>query len=311
MKNIFLIVCFLVSICVCNAQNYNLGFEDWNSSMPAGVNYTDTCHSPLRKSSIDSVYMLSEWTGIPFGLCRTTDARSGNYAVVVYMWYNGSMGRLSLGQCEETFNSGYDVCKKHFSTKIYGISGYYKYIVDSFMPNDTYNKRVTAHIKTYKWNTASNSLLTVSHDSLIYPRSDIYKPFQLPIHYPDSFLVSADSVSIWFESQGYHSGITSCVTSHFLYLDDLEFHFLPMSVGNIPLKKKLKLYPNPASKNINVDYESDVRVQSIQLTDALGRVVKAFKKTEKLLDISDVPIGMYFLNIQAIQGSLVEKVMIE
>ncbi|MFT4062673.1 MAG: hypothetical protein QM642_09990, partial [Edaphocola sp.] len=145
MKTLLLAAILAISN-IARAQDYNLGFEEWLSSMPIGVNSTDSCSLPINASSIDSIYMLPKWTAVPNGLCRTTDAHSGNYAAVIFMWYNGSTGRLFLGQgCDDTLTSGYDICKEHFSSKIYGLSGYYKYIVDSFMPNDTYKKRTIVH----------------------------------------------------------------------------------------------------------------------------------------------------------------------
>jgi len=297
------------------AQNYNLGFEEWDSSMPARANnnFPNSCTMPLNASATNSEYFLNQWTVTPFGACRTTDAHSGNYAAVVFMWYNGATGSLSFGQgCDNPNTAGKEICKHHFPSKLYGISGYYKYLVDSFEPNDTYNKKVTAHIKTYKVGATPGTSELLSHDSLIYRRADRYQPFQLIVQYPDSS-ITPDSISIWFESQGYGSGTTSCTYSHFLYLDDLNFHFNPMSstsAKNLSFKQKIKIFPNPAKNIINLQY-NDLHIQSLALTDLSGRVIKTFRAENKKLNVSGVTEGLYFLQVKAREGMLTGKILVQ
>lgn len=310
---IWFVVIFMAISGSLFAQNYNLGFEEWDSSLPPGFNSSDSCFFPINASAINSENLLNQWTAISPGICRTTDAHSGNYAAVVFMWYNGSMGRLSLGQgCDNPNTADKEICKNHFSSKIYGISGYYKYIVDSFMPNDTYHKKVTAHIKTYKVDTITGTLELLSNDSLIYQRADVYQSFQLAINYPDS-TSSPDSVSIWFESQGYGSGTTSCGFAHFLYLDDLEFHFSPMTSTSIkenPLKKKLKIFPNPASGKINIEYVEGLKILQIQLTSTAGKTLRTFSPHQKQLDITGISAGNYFLRVVSNDGEITKQIAI-
>lgn len=314
MKKLIIAFCFLIASNSLFGQNYNLGFEEWDSSMPAGTNnnFPNSCTMPLNASATNSEYFLNQWTVIPFGVCRTTDAHSGNYAAVVFMWYNGSTGSLSFGQgCDNPNTAGKEICKYHFPSKLYGISGYYKYLVDSFEPNDTYNKKATAHIKTYKVGATPGTLELLSHDSLIYQQADSYQPFQLIVQYSDSSIVP-DSVSIWFESQGYGSGTTSCGYAHFLYLDDLEFHFSPMSstsVKNSFFKQKIKISPNPAKNTLKLQY-NNLHIQSLKLTDLSGRVIKTFPAESKSLDVSGVGAGLYFLQVKAKEGEVAEKVEI-
>ncbi|HET8574366.1 MAG TPA: T9SS type A sorting domain-containing protein [Edaphocola sp.] len=180
------------------------------------------------------------------------------------------------------------------------------------MPNDTYNKKVTAHIKTYQVDPASGTLELLSNDSLIYQRADSYQPFQLIINYPDSSSVP-DSVSIWFESQGYGSGTTSCGNSHFLYLDDLEFHFSPMvstSINNSSFKDKLKIFPNPA-KNTFLLQDNNLKIQSLTLTDLSGRKVKTFSAESKTLNLSGVAAGLYLLQVKTKEGTITQKVQVQ
>lgn len=83
------------------------------------------------------------------------------------------------------------------------------------------------------------------------------------------------------------------------------------SIQNPSLHSQFKIYPNPTSGILKIDYENDVKIQSIQLTDVAGRVVKIFSKNEKTLNVSGLPSSVYFLNIQAEEGSVTEKIIIQ
>lgn len=56
---------------------------------------------------------------------------------------------------------------------------------------------------------------------------------------------------------------------------------------------KIKLYPNPASDYLVI--ESPGSVDNIEIIDLLGRPVKSVKPAGNLLDISDIPPGIYVL----------------
>lgn len=322
MKRICLLyILFLFITETTDAQTWHFGFEDWNAALTYGatgeeysVPDNNLCYPYLSGNAegvstggeIKHNEVIPGWSAIIYGLLRTTDAYSGNYAGIVHMWYNGSMGILAYGSSEYVTTFG-GLPKVHFENKLYGISGFYKYMVDSFIPSDTYKKVAMLNIATYRKNTAGN-LELLSLDSLQFEESDVYNEFYLSV--ADTNLIP-DSVSIWFETKGYGSGTTSCILAHFLYLDDLQFHFEPLSTkNNNSFREKLKIYPNPASEKINIDYGSSVRIQNIQLTDVSGRVIKTFRKNEKVLNVSGLPGGVYFLHIRAEDGNVNEKILI-
>ena len=83
------------------------------------------------------------------------------------------------------------------------------------------------------------------------------------------------------------------------------------SINSPNLKKKVKIYPNPTNEKIYLEYVNDVHIRSIQLMDMSGRVVNSFKNSAKNLDISHNSKGIYFLKIDAAEGSVSEKIVIE
>ncbi|MBX9448209.1 MAG: T9SS type A sorting domain-containing protein [Taibaiella sp.] len=84
----------------------------------------------------------------------------------------------------------------------------------------------------------------------------------------------------------------------------------PLSVYTAGLRSHFKIYPNPACAILTLEYESKVQIQSIQLFDIGGKLIKAFDKDQKALDIGDIADGVYFLNIQAEEGNMSEKIIV-
>ena len=68
----------------------------------------------------------------------------------------------------------------------------------------------------------------------------------------------------------------------------------PGSGINEVLKKKLRLYPNPAKDVLYVEKHKDVETTGIY--DVLGNLVKTTFREETMIDISDLAKGMYFLS---------------
>ncbi len=314
MKNIYLIA-FTLFLTGLKAQN-NPGFENWNSAtvlVPTTKDQTFSACHPYILNNSERVQnsgtaphnaIIMDWSASSHGILRTTDAHSGTYAAVIAMWYFGSKSILAYGSSSNVHTN---IPKVQLNDKLYGVSGYYKYLRDSFTVNDTLNKKMILHIATYKATTAG-TLTEMSRDSILLGPVGTYQHFQLPVSYPNPSTVP-DSVSIWFEAKGY--GATKCELSNFLYLDDLTFHFTPLSLKTNDLDLKLKIYPNPSSDILNMEYDDDIRIQHIQLTDASGKVVKLFNINTKTLSISDVAGGTYFLNIKTNLGNLKEKIMIK
>ncbi len=152
----------------------------------------------------------------------------------------------------------------------------------------------------------------LTHDSLVFTKSNTYTPYQIIISYPDS-LASPDSISVWFESKNNDLTNVTCSYAHFLYLDDLNFHFSPMPAGvrKPALKKKVNIYPNPANGTVHLEYGNELQVDSIWLSDLSGRKIKKFDPQAKSLSVKPYPAGVYFLHIQSRQGLISKKIVLQ
>lgn len=76
--------------------------------------------------------------------------------------------------------------------------------------------------------------------------------------------------------------------------------------------KNFSVYPNPSTGILNLASKNNTAINTIQLTDLNGRVVKNIKAnsvSETQINISDLTSGLYFLNVQTDSGSGTTKVV--
>ncbi|MNX80456.1 hypothetical protein D3C86_1121170 [compost metagenome] len=72
------------------------------------------------------------------------------------------------------------------------------------------------------------------------------------------------------------------------------------------------MYPNPSTGLVNLASKNNVAINTIQITDLNGRVVRNINTnsvSETQINISDLTTGMYFLNIQTDLGSGTTKIV--
>ena len=76
------------------------------------------------------------------------------------------------------------------------------------------------------------------------------------------------------------------------------------------LASKINLYPNPASTVLYIN-NNDIEINKIEIYDVLGNKVWVQIGTTKQIDISNLAMGLYLVNIQTNQGVLVKKMVKE
>jgi hypothetical protein len=95
------------------------------------------------------------------------------------------------------------------------------------------------------------------------------------------------------------------------FCEDVSISENALSISQEVSKSQFKIYPNPTNNIFNIEYDNAIKITVIQLADVSGRIVKTFPDNEKLLNISGLPSGVYFLNIQAVEGNVSEKILIQ
>lgn len=84
----------------------------------------------------------------------------------------------------------------------------------------------------------------------------------------------------------------------------------PTAVTDPTLQAQIKIFPNPASGVVQLEYPVGVTVQNLQLLDVSGRIIRVFEKETKVLNVAGCVPGTYFLHVQTSAGSLNKKIAI-
>jgi uncharacterized repeat protein (TIGR01451 family) len=87
--------------------------------------------------------------------------------------------------------------------------------------------------------------------------------------------------------------------------------FQSLANDGFVIDNSVKVYPNPAKNNININCNSTIK--SMQLFDVQGRLltVKLVNETQSNLDISSYANGVYFIKILSEKGQKTEKIIKE
>lgn len=76
-------------------------------------------------------------------------------------------------------------------------------------------------------------------------------------------------------------------------------------------KANFAVFPNPVQNTLNIKNTNAIAIDSIEMTDANGRIVKQFKGNQisDQVNISDLNRGIYFLKIKSSQGTGSTKIV--
>jgi len=73
------------------------------------------------------------------------------------------------------------------------------------------------------------------------------------------------------------------------------------------------IYPNPAKNRLNIENQSGIALQKLDIFDVLGQLVKTVDlrntSTHTTIDISNLKTAAYFVKITSNQGSYVKKLI--
>jgi hypothetical protein len=74
------------------------------------------------------------------------------------------------------------------------------------------------------------------------------------------------------------------------------------------LSEIISVYPNPATDVLNIAIPSSVDVKSVSLFDVLGKKSNV-SLVNGQINISDLAVGLYLLNVETTNGTLTQKVI--
>jgi hypothetical protein len=74
------------------------------------------------------------------------------------------------------------------------------------------------------------------------------------------------------------------------------------------LSEVISVYPNPATDVLNIAIPSSIDVKSVSLFDVLGKKANV-SLVNGQVDISELAVGLYLLNVETTNGTLTQKVI--
>jgi len=72
----------------------------------------------------------------------------------------------------------------------------------------------------------------------------------------------------------------------------------------------ITVFPNPAQNELNIAAEEGVDIQSVQITDVMGKEYEVKYLSKNVLDVSELASGTYVLTIETSKGILTKKVQV-
>jgi hypothetical protein len=114
-----------------------------------------------------------------------------------------------------------------------------------------------------------------------------------------------------YQGQAVYVAIQCISNDAFIFLvDDISISFFT-SVNDNPLAQSLKVYPNPAADVLNI--QSGVEITKARLFNISGQMVYESNgnSNEMRISTSEMPAGLYMLNITTKQGTITRKVSIQ
>ncbi|HRH63528.1 MAG TPA: T9SS type A sorting domain-containing protein, partial [Bacteroidia bacterium] len=76
----------------------------------------------------------------------------------------------------------------------------------------------------------------------------------------------------------------------------------------------LNIYPNPATEVVYIEIPDNIRVEQLQLTDVIGRIVSIeteYNNHRLILRTASLAAAVYEINIRTNEGSVKEKLIVE
>ncbi|MHC1775429.1 MAG: choice-of-anchor J domain-containing protein [Lentimicrobium sp.] len=114
-----------------------------------------------------------------------------------------------------------------------------------------------------------------------------------------------------YQGQAVYVAIQCISNDAFIFLvDDISISFFT-SVNDNPIAESLKVYPNPATDVLNI--QAGAEISKARLFNISGQMVYESNgnSNEMRISTSEMPVGLYMLNITTKQGTITRKVSIQ
>ena len=97
-----------------------------------------------------------------------------------------------------------------------------------------------------------------------------------------------------------------------LYIDNINIGDLPTGIEQISQETGFKIYPNPTSDKLFLEFSENFENQAVKIYNTVGSMVLSKKITDKktILSTETLPSGIYYIKLEGIDYHNVEKLII-
>jgi hypothetical protein len=302
---------------ISKAQLINPGFETWTADLAVPSAMNPNSGNATTGWWDYNVYNYAPIGSSPLSVFRCDTAHSGTYSAriktVVYTPtsyniynsygtpyighpYSDTLGILFNGNVNETastYKPGFP-----FTKKITSFSFYYQYAPNGV---DTAECRVSL--------VKNRSLIAGGSFKASAATGSTWQSATINIIYLDT--LTPDTMYVLFSSSSLDRKPKPGST---LLIDDVS---VPASTGinDLPALNSLSVFPNPSNGKIHLQTNGAEKFQGGMLTvyNVIGEVVYSFKTItgQQDIDLSELPGGVYFLQIKNDQGMGIKKIIID
>ncbi|GGB66148.1 hypothetical protein GCM10007424_02630 [Flavobacterium suaedae] len=110
---------------------------------------------------------------------------------------------------------------------------------------------------------------------------------------------------------GFHNNSPIASYPASLLLDNISLMDTPAGTANIE-NSQFTVFPNPANNVVNIVNANNILVNAVEVVDLNGRTVKSVKfdgVSEAQINISELSSGVYMMNINTDNGSVIKKIV--
>jgi hypothetical protein len=155
----------------------------------------------------------------------------------------------------------------------------------------------TITVKGYKNNTEVASTTFQAYDGGAY--------FPMTIILNTAF-DDVDEVRFYISAGGYAGDQSH--TNH--SINSIKISTPVLGVNNFELNSKIKIYPNPATNKVTIDFQ-DLDNTNVEVSDSNGRVLftQKLNNNSNTINIDNLSSGIYFFKVNSNQGIKTSKVV--
>lgn len=228
---------------------------------------------------------------------KSTDAFHGNYSIKLTTRIEGgdtfaffSNGDISNDDWDQGKPVNWDPMK---------LTGYYKSIP---IANDT----AAIAVRTTRWDAAQSKKIITEEQLIKLGPTTVWMPFEINFKY-NSHQAPVDTLQLAFGASNLINGQINAANGSQLWIDSLNLQLYPLGINNsVSNTNLIKVFPNPASEQINFQFEGDLMNSPKKLIvfDAQSKKqieINSSNSVFSTIDISQLAAGIYFYIIESNQ----------